>query len=298
MESTPTTSKRAMLDSKKPAQDRAEHDAFFPSDYSLSQYVAPKTDFDGAEGAPQVTSGPRKILTILTDERYLPMKNDTYFSTGNHPVETLVPLMHLQAAGFEVEVATLSGNLAKFELWAFPEKDDAVKAAWEALLPKFEDPHKLSDIADRLGADSEYAAVFIPGGHGATIGLSDSPEVGAVLQWALDNDKSVVTLCHGPAALLSAKGADGKNLFAGYSSACFPDSLDSGSNVEIGYLPGEMKWLVADALQKQGVTIVNTDMTGLVHQDRLLLTGDSPLASNNLGRLAVETLTGAKYTES
>ncbi|MBQ1495452.1 MAG: protein deglycase HchA, partial [Acinetobacter sp.] len=27
-----------------------------------------------------------------------------------------------------------------------------------------------------------------------------------------------------------------------------------------------------------------------VHQDRKLLTGDSPLASNNLGKLAAETL--------
>lgn len=30
--------------------------------------------------------------------------------------------------------------------------------------------------------------------------------------------------------------------------------------------------------------------TGQVHRDRILLTGDSPLASNALGRLAVETL--------
>jgi len=29
---------------------------------------------------------------------------------------------------------------------------------------------------------------------------------------------------------------------------------------------------------------------GAVHRDRILLTGDSPLASNALGRLAAETL--------
>lgn len=56
----------------------------------------------------------------------------------------------------------------------------------------------------------------------------------------------------------------------------FPDALDEGFNVDIGYLPGHMQWLVADTLRKQGLTVVNDDMTGKVHQDRKLLTGDSP----------------------
>ena len=283
--------------SKKPVRDSAEHNAYFPSEYSLGQYVAPKTDFDGAEGVPTVSSGPRKILTVLTDERYLPLQDDIYFSTGNHPVETLLPLMHLRAAGYETDVATLSGNLAKFELWAMPEKDDAVQQTWEELRPQFERPQTLSEIADGLGEDSDYAAVFIPGGHGATINLADSPEVGRVLAWALENERPVITLCHGPAALLSAVGPDGKNLFAGYEVTVFPDALDSGPNIEIGYLPGRMTWLVADGLTKAGLTVLNDDMTGKVHKDRRLLTGDSPLASNALGRLAVETLTGSTYAD-
>ncbi len=54
--------------SKDPVLDRAEHNAFFPSDYSLGEYVPPKTDFDGADHE-QITGGPRRILAALTDER-------------------------------------------------------------------------------------------------------------------------------------------------------------------------------------------------------------------------------------
>ncbi|EMO6349810.1 TPA: protein deglycase HchA, partial [Pseudomonas aeruginosa] len=36
--------------------------------------------------------------------------------------------------------------------------------------------------------------------------------------------------------------------------------------------------------------ILNKGITGQVHRDRKLLTGDSPLASNNLGKLAAKTL--------
>ena len=35
-------------------------------------------------------------------------------------------------------------------------------------------------------------------------------------------------------------GANGDSLFAGYSICAFPDALDSGANVDIGYLPGPM----------------------------------------------------------
>ncbi|HGY3846522.1 TPA: protein deglycase HchA, partial [Pseudomonas aeruginosa] len=42
--------------------------------------------------------------------------------------------------------------------------------------------------------------------------------------------------------------------------------------------------------QKLGVKILNKGITGQVHRDRKLLTGDSPLASNNLGKLAAKTL--------
>lgn len=34
--------------------------------------------------------GNKKVLVIAADERYLPTDNGSLFSTGNHPVETLV----------------------------------------------------------------------------------------------------------------------------------------------------------------------------------------------------------------
>ncbi|BDA65381.1 glyoxalase III HchA [Actinomyces capricornis] len=286
-----------MTASTTPVPDRAEHNAFFPSEYSLSQYVPRTTDFDGAAGAPQAGPGPRSILVIAVDERYLPTRGGRLFSTGNHPVETLVPLMHLQAAGYEIEVATLSGAMAKLEMWAMPQDDAAVKAAYEALLPRLLRPKRLADIvATELGPDSPYAAVFIPGGHGAMgAGIPTSTAVRDTLAWALEEERPIITLCHGPAALCAATDEDGASLFAGYSLCAFPDALDTGANVEIGYLPGQLEWLLCQRLGEQGLTVVNDSMSGQVHRDRLLLTGDSPLAANALGRMAVEALTGQSY---
>ena len=277
--------------SKEPVRDRAEHNAYFPSEYSLSVYTSPKTDFDGFKFKKAYEGGKYKVLMVASDERYVQMKNGKLFSTGNHPVETLLPMLHIHHAGFEIDVATLSGNSVKLEMWAIPEEDKNVMGIYERYLPKLENPLKLSDILKKVTAeDSPYLAVFFPGGHGALVNLPESRDVKELLKWAMEKDRKIVTLCHGPAALLAGSIDENKFLFDGYEMTVFPDSLDEGANQEIGYMPGKLKWLLADKLEKLGVKIVNTGITGEVCKDRNVLTGDSPLAANNLGILTADEL--------
>ena len=66
---------------------------------------------------------------------------------------------------------------------------------------------------------------------------------------------------------------------------------EGGANVVINFrnkAPRAEK--LAAELRELGVEILNTDITGQCHQDRRLITGDSPLASNNIGKLAAEAL--------
>ena len=59
-----------------------------------------------------------------------------------------------------------------------------------------------------------------------------------------------------------------------------------------------MDWMAISSYgsgtQSSGVVRIlkdlNTDISGMVHRDRKLLTGDSPLAGNALGKLAAEAL--------
>ncbi|GAA2896279.1 glyoxalase III HchA [Streptomyces mexicanus] len=283
--------------SRAPTPDTAEDNAYFPSPYSLRQYTSSKTDFDGVQHKGAYTQGKWKVLMIAAEERYVLLENGTMFSTGNHPVEMLLPLHHLMEAGFDVDIATLEGYPAKLELWAMPREDEAVMGTYEALKPKLKQPKKLSEVvAKELGEDSDCIAVFIPGGHGAVVGLPTSEAVGRTLEWALFNDKFIITLCHGPAALLASSLGRDESPFKGYSLCVFPDALDKGPNLEIGYLPGRLPWLVADLLGKQGLNVINDDMTGKTHRDRKLLTGDSPLASHKLGLLAADALVEAAGT--
>ncbi|MDC4609235.1 protein deglycase HchA [Acinetobacter baumannii] len=277
---------------KNPTPDLAEDNAFFPSPYSLSQYTSPKTDYDGTT-YPTPYAGNKKVLMIATDERYIQMQNGKFFSTGNHPVEMLLPMFHLDNAGFEIDVATLSGNPAKLEMWAMPKQEQVVLDTFQKYADKLKNPLKLADILENVvGENSPYAAVFIPGGHGVLAKIPHSLEVKKVLKWAVEQDKFIITLCHGPASLLAAAVDEQPEnyIFKDYQICVFPDSLDKGANIDIGYMPGALPWLVGENLEKLSVKILNTGITGQCHRDRKLLTGDSPLASNNLGKLAAETL--------
>lgn len=280
------------IDDKRPSPDPAEDNAFFPSPFSLSQFTAPRFDLSGAD-YPDAYAGKRwKVLMIGADERYLLTDNGTKFSTGNHPVETLLPMIHLVRAGFEIDVATVSGNPVKFEYWAMPREDEAVKDFFASYAERFDKPLKLADVvASGLSPDSDYIGVFIPGGHGALIGLPESHDVKAVLEWASVQDRFVISLCHGPAALLAVgQGNDGgKSIYDGYRICAFPDAMDA-QTPDIGYMPGHLTWKFGEELKKLGITIVNEGISGQTLRDRKLLTGDSPLAGNALGQLAAATL--------
>ena len=279
-------------DDKRPTPDIAEDNAFFPSPYSLSQFTAPKSNLSGADYPNPYRGGRWKILMIGADERYLLTDNGTMFSTGNHPVETLLPMYHLDKAGFAFDVATRSGNPVKFELWAMPSEDAEVKGLFAKYRDQFKQPAKLAEVIEqKLGDGSDYIGVFIPGGHGALIGLPESDDMKAVLEWAAAKDKFVISLCHGPAAFLAAGLGTTKDgyIYNGYKICAFPDDLDA-KTPDMGYMPGHLTWKFGEKLKALGFEIVNKDISGATHQDRKMLTGDSPLAGNALGKLAAGAL--------
>ena len=266
-----------------------EDGSYSPSRLALILGTVSKTDFEEIKYT-KYQGDKSKVLVIFTEQKNLEMKNGKSFSTGNHPVEALVPMLHLKNAGFDFEIATPTGKPVVFEMWAFPEQDEQVKAIYNEYKSSFEHPKKLTEfITNSFANDSSYAAVFIPGGHGAMIGIPEDRNVGKVLNWAHQNDLFTITLCHGPGALLSTTLDNQKFLYDGYKMAVFPDAIDEMTPL-IGYLPGHMILGVSERLKNLGAIIVNTESDNTVCVDRKLITGASPLASNELGKLAANTL--------
>tara|TARA_B110001469_G_C9624241_1_gene311414 strand:- start:834 stop:1688 length:855 start_codon:yes stop_codon:yes gene_type:complete len=263
--------------------------SYSPSKLALKLATVDKTDFESVSYT-KYEGNKSKILVIFTEQKNMEMQNGKLFSTGNHPVETLVPMLHLKNAGFDFEIATPTGKPVVLEMWAFPEKDEQVKSLYNEYKSSFEQPKNLQDFVDTsLSAPESYAAVFVPGGHGAMLGIPEDQNVRKILSWAHENELFTVSLCHGPAALLATTLNDQAFLYAGYNMAVFPHSVDK-MTPKIGYLPGQVPWELSEKLASLGATIVNTKADKTVCLDRKLITGASPLAANELGKLVAETL--------
>ncbi len=263
--------------------------SYSPSSLALTLGTVSKTDFENISYT-KYQGDKSKILVIFTEQKNLKMKNGKNFSTGNHPIEALVPMLHLKNAGFDFEIVTPTGKPVVFEMWAFPEEDEHVTAIYDEYKSRFEQPKKLTDFMNSsLNDVNSYAAVFIPGGHGAMIGIPEDKNVGKVLNWAHESDLFTITLCHGPGSLLTTTLDNQEFLYKGYNMAVFPDAVDEMTPM-IGYLPGKMPSGLSEKLKSLGANIVNAESDKTVCLDRRLITGASPLASNELGKLAAHTL--------
>jgi molecular chaperone Hsp31 and glyoxalase 3 len=86
--------------------------SYSPSKLALKMGVTDKTDFENI-AHPKIEGKRSKVLVIFTENKNLKMKNGKYFSTGNHPVEALLPMLHLKNAGFEFEIATPTGKACR-----------------------------------------------------------------------------------------------------------------------------------------------------------------------------------------
>ena len=158
-----------------------------------------KTDYTAKTPAVVHTEG-AKVLVVCADDGKFKMANGKVFSSGNHPVETLLPLMHFKQAGFSFEFATVSGSPVVLEMWAFPKKDAAVSAFHAEIKPLMDAPKKLDDVSSLDG----YAGIFLPGGHGAMVNLPKSASLGKLLHAAHAKGLPTISLCHGDLVRLVA----------------------------------------------------------------------------------------------
>jgi len=261
--------------------------AYDPSPFAVSVAVKQKTDYK-EESMEIKHTDQAKILVVCTDDGRLKMANGKVFNTGNHPVEMLLPMLHFKKAGFTFEFATVSGGPVVLEMWAFPTKDVEVTAFHKELEPALNAPTKLEDVDASLAG---YAGVFIPGGHGAMVNLPQSLALGKLLHSAHGRGMPTITLCHGPATLVAATLVEGGTEFPykGYKMVTFSDKTDAFTP-NIGYIPGVMPWKCQEVLQSHGCETLNTSESGATHVDRELITGDSPQAGNNLGKVATPIL--------
>ena len=227
------------------------------------------------------------ILIVLTGADSWTLKDGTKHPTGFWAEEAVVPYQALKAAGHQVTVATPGGVVPTPDAGSlsaqFAGGEDGARQLADAVaaMAELRSPVAVADVTL-----DDYDAVFYPGGHGPMEDLSEDADSGRLLTAALASGKPLAVVCHGPAALLAAREADGTSSFAGYRIAAFTNDEEIQ-----GGLADKAKWLLEDRLVADGVLVDKAaPWTPHVIVDRNLITGQNPMSSAPLAAELVKAL--------
>lgn len=242
-----------------------------------------------ARAKPPETSG--KVLFVVSAARSLKLATGREMPVGYWAVEFSTPYRAITEAGYEVVVATPGGRVPQPDPYSVSDqglggKQRAEKVRqWLNELPALKKPAVLEEIT---GIDS-FDAVVIPGGYAPMVDLADSDAMGAILRAAMKEKKVVASICHGPAAFLSAKTDDGW-AFQGFEMVSFTNAEEKE------WLKEErLPWQVEDALREAGVEWSSTGNWGShVVRDRNVLTAQNAPSVSAFTKQLLEMLAQRK----
>ena len=134
--------------------------------------------------------------------------------------------------------------------------------------------------------DLEFAAVFLPGGHGPMWDLATNAALGALLEDAQRKGIPIGAVCHGPAGLLTAQDSSGYWLFAGRKLTAFSDAEERAVQLE-----DVVPFLLESKIVEQGGTYSRrANFTPHVVVDGNLVTGQNPPSSKETANEIVRLL--------
>lgn len=221
----------------------------------------------------------KPVLFVVTS---CAVKGNTGIPTGFNLAEVTHPLEKLQKAGIRVELASILGGAAPPD--GMEDMNDPVIAHYWA------DADFRHALANTLRIDdvdsSRYSAVFFAGGHGTMWDFPDSVAAQTIIR-EIDAAGGIVSaVCHGPAALVNARRADGSLLVAGKRVAAFTN----GEEEEVQSTK-VVPFLLASTLNERGALHQNAPnwANNVVIEGRLI-TGQNPQSAASLGEALRDAL--------
>ncbi len=235
--------------------------------FLLSTALTVQAQTPAAEARPEI----KPVLFVLTSHG---VKGRSGEPTGFYLSEVTHPLAVLERAGIAVEMASIKGGEPPVDGM---DLDDPVNARyWNS--PAFRETVRNTMKLSQADA-SRYSAVYFAGGHGAMWDFPSDPDVARLARTVHETGGVVAAVCHGPAALVDVKLANGAYLVAGRNVSAFTDDEERSVKME-----GVVPFMLASTLAQRGaIHHPAADWTSKVVVDGRLVTGQNPQSATAAG---------------
>lgn len=220
----------------------------------------------------------KHVLFVLTNT---PEIGPNHRPTGYFFAEVAHPYEVFDQAGIAIEYASPLGGTPPEDGY---DAQDAVQLAFRhsTAIRRMARSRKLSEV-DVL----DYDAVFFPGGLGPMLDIAVDPEVKRVVARAWEAGKIVAAVCHGPAAFLGVKLADGTPFIEGKRLTSF------SNEEEANYAQADVPFLLEEALLAEGAAYAaGAAWQPKVVIDGKLFTGQNPASAGPLAQAIVQAMQG------
>lgn len=215
-----------------------------------------------------------KLLMIVTNAGTL----DDDHKTGLWLSEYAEPYMEFTQAGYEVTTASVAGGEIPIDPNSISGEEPE---EWEGVMEPLKNTVKLDDINP-----SDYAGVFLPGGHGTMVDFPDNEAMKKVLQPFVDENKVIGAVCHGPAGFVGVTDKNGNAMVDGKRMTAFTNEEEKDQQLD-----SKVPFMLESRLTELGAQfIAEPNYTVHVEADGNFITGQNPQSSLAAARKFVQKL--------
>lgn len=199
--------------------------------------------------------------------------------TGSLLTELAHPYEAFKEKGYDIDIYSVKGGEAPIDM---VELEDPINQAFL----KGDGPTKMKNTESVEGLSIDgYDAVFVPGGLGPVVDMTDNPPVQRILGEMYENGKVVSAVCHGPVSLGNVKLKDGSYLVRGKNVTGFSIAEENG------YAKDDVSFELEDLLKERGANYTAiAPWQPYSITDGRLVTGQNPASAQGVAERVIAIL--------
>jgi putative intracellular protease/amidase len=237
-----------------------------------------------------VSSTSKKVLIVVAN----PSTSTTLgWPVGFWGAELTHPYYELIERGIEVTIASPHGGAVELDSLSDPRD----RSKWSAedlvtmgfvntpeLVQLLEDTPRLAE----LDLD-QFDAIMVAGGQSPMFTFRENEDLKAAIRHFYEAEKPTAVYCHGTAALVDLKLADGSYLVEGKTVTGFANAEEEFSDSFVGQQV--MPWRVEDVLRERGANYIQGGLfKAFAVRDGRLITGQQQYSGRKVAQMVIEAL--------
>ena len=195
--------------------------------------------------------------------------------------------------GYDVTVASPDGGRCELDAWSDP-RDESKYSFGDLVTMGFLNTPEYLQLVENTPAlgdldYGDYDALVVVGGESPMFTFRDHEELKKAIRTFYEAGKVTSALCHGTAALIDVKLADGSYLIAGKTMTGFANVEEVFADEYVGRQV--MPWHIEDVAKERGANYIQGGrFKPFAVRDGRLVTGQQQYSGGEVAQLVIEAL--------